>query len=72
MFQKLEDVVKVGEEDMGQNLLKIILAFNLHFQDAQDNLVLETLKERHSAQALTEKLVFLLNREGIFINCPEV
>lgn len=60
----MEDVIKEGEDDMGQNLLNIILAFNLHFHEGQDNLVLETLKERNTAQALTERLVFLLNREG--------
>ncbi|XP_035209152.1 NCK-interacting protein with SH3 domain-like [Stegodyphus dumicola] len=63
LFENLEECVKEGEEDMGQNLLSIILAFNLHFQRHQENLVLETLKERKYAQALTGKLVFILNRE---------
>ncbi|GIX85499.1 NCK-interacting protein with SH3 domain [Caerostris extrusa] len=63
LFEKLENVVKDGDEDVGQNLLNIILAFNLHFESAQENIVLETLKEKQSAQYLTEKLIFLLNRE---------
>ncbi|KAG8193672.1 hypothetical protein JTE90_024035 [Oedothorax gibbosus] len=63
LFDKLEEVVKEGDEDLGQNLLSIVLAFNLHFQNTQDNIVLATLKEMQSAQVLTEKLVLLLNRE---------
>lgn len=68
LFEKLEDVVKEGEEEIGQNLLNILLSFNLHFHEGQENLVLEALRERNSAQALTEKLVFLLNREGKIVN----
>ncbi|GFS44649.1 NCK-interacting protein with SH3 domain [Nephila pilipes] len=63
LFEKMEDVVKDGDEDVGQNLLSIILAFNLHFEHPQENIVLETLKEKQSAQYLTERLIFLLNRE---------
>ncbi|PRD20348.1 UNVERIFIED_CONTAM: Nckipsd [Trichonephila clavipes] len=63
LFEKLEDVAKDGDEDVGQNLLSIILAFNLHFESPQENIVLETLKEKQSAQYLTERLIFLLNRE---------
>ncbi|CAL1295953.1 unnamed protein product [Larinioides sclopetarius] len=63
VFEKLEDVSKSDDEDIGQNLLSIILAFNLHFESIQENIVLETLKEKQSAQYLTERLIFLLNRE---------
>ncbi|XP_015914860.2 NCK-interacting protein with SH3 domain [Parasteatoda tepidariorum] len=63
LFEKLEEVVKDGEEDVGDSLLSIILSFNLHFKNPDENIVMGALKERNFAQYLTERLVFLLNRE---------
>jgi Protein of unknown function (DUF2013) len=44
--------------------VKLILAFNLHFEMPDENIVMKTLAERGTAKTFTEKLLLLFNREG--------
>ena len=45
-------------------LVKLLLAFNVHFDLPSDNLVMLAVAGRGTAKTLTEKLMLLFNREG--------
>ena len=44
--------------------VKLLLAFNLHFELPADNLVMSAVAGRGTAKTFTEKLMLLFNREG--------
>ena len=44
--------------------VKLMLAFNLHFEIPSDNLVMSAVAGRGTAKTFTEKLMLLFNREG--------
>jgi len=44
--------------------VKLLLAFNLHFELPTDNLVMSAVASRGTAKTFTEKLMLLFNREG--------
>jgi len=44
--------------------VKLLLAFNLHFELPADNLVMSAIAGRGTAKTFTEKLMLLFNREG--------
>jgi len=48
--------------------VKLLLAFNLHFQLPSDNLVMSTVAGRGTAKTFTEKLMLLFNREGQLVS----
>lgn len=43
--------------------LNCVLSYNLQFQEAGENLVLDALDQRDVAKTFTEKILLLLNRE---------
>jgi len=45
--------------------VKLLLAFNLHFELPSDNLVMSAVASRATAKTFTEKLMLLFNREGL-------
>jgi len=47
--------------------VKLLLAFNLHFELPSDNLVMLAVAGRGTAKTFTEKLMLLFNREGRFL-----
>ncbi|XP_041350537.1 NCK-interacting protein with SH3 domain-like [Gigantopelta aegis] len=49
-------------EDASDLLINLILAINLHFDDIQHNLVMETLSTQHNCKVLTEKVMLFFNR----------
>lgn len=44
--------------------LNFIIAFNLQFDNNQENVVLKALSQQTSAKIFTEKILLLFNREG--------
>ena len=48
--------------------VKLLLAFNLHFELPSDNLVMSAVASRGTAKTFTEKLMLLFNREGQFMS----
>ena len=48
--------------------VKLLLAFNLHFELPSDNLVMSAIASRGTAKTFTEKLMLLFNREGRLIS----
>lgn len=47
--------------------VKLLLAFNVHFELPSDNLVMSAVASRGTAKTFTEKLMLLFNREGRFL-----
>jgi len=45
--------------------IKLLLAFNLHFELPSENLVMSAVANRGTAKTFTEKLMLLFNREGL-------
>jgi len=52
------------EDDVPDVFVKLILAFNLHFELPEENMVMKALASRGTAKTFTEKLLLLVNREG--------
>ncbi|XP_071083281.1 NCK-interacting protein with SH3 domain-like [Haliotis cracherodii] len=50
------------DEQATDMLITLILAFNLHFEDVNHNIVIQSLSEQQNAKTLTEKLMLLFNR----------
>lgn len=48
-------------------MINLILSINLQFDDFTDSIVMEAYREEESAKIFTEKILVLLNREGIWI-----
>lgn len=51
------------EEDLADTFMGLICSYNLQFEQASDNLVLQSLGKADNAKIFTEKLLLLLNRE---------
>lgn len=43
-------------------LVNLVLAFNLHFQKLEDNIIMKAIAKRKTVKVLTEKLLLLFNR----------
>ncbi|XP_076326036.1 NCK-interacting protein with SH3 domain isoform X3 [Tachypleus tridentatus] len=56
------------DEEMADMLLAVLLAFNLHLEKAEDNLILLTLSKQSEAAVFTQKLLLLVNREVDLVN----
>ncbi|XP_054162555.1 NCK-interacting protein with SH3 domain-like [Oppia nitens] len=54
---------RIDSQISAENSIAPILAFNLHFDDISDNLVLKALSKRRNASQLTENLISYLNWE---------
>lgn len=52
------------DEQIPDLFLNLVISFNLQFSDENENLVLATLEEKDVAKSFTEKILFLINREG--------
>ena len=59
---------RIETQISAENSIAPILAFNLHFDDSSDNLVLKALSNRRNASQLTENLVSYLNWEEDITN----
>lgn len=64
------DIVEKSSEDDYQDqlsdvMIDLLLAFNLQFDDFADSLVLQAMRQVKSAKTFTEKILVLLNREGM-------
>lgn len=46
------------------DLIYLILSFNLQFTDADDNVVIEAMQQLQCAKNFTEKILLLINRES--------
>ena len=53
-----------GADQIPDTFFKLILAFNLHFELPEDNIVMKVLAKRGTAKIFTEKLMLMVNREG--------
>ena len=51
------------EEDLADTFMGLICSYNLQFEQASENLVLQSLGRADNAKIFTEKLLLLLNRE---------
>lgn len=61
------------EEQLPDAFLNMVLAFNQHFLEPASNLVMKALKQRPNPRNFSEKLMFLINREGessIYVIAP--
>ncbi|XP_073699917.1 NCK-interacting protein with SH3 domain [Garra rufa] len=66
-LQFLLDVIEDGlpsdpTEQLPDLFIHLLLAFNLHLNIPESNMVMQALNKRHNVKNLTEKLVLLLNR----------
>lgn len=50
-------------------MINLILSINLQFDDFTDSIVMEAYREEESAKIFTEKILVLLNREGMTSKC---
>lgn len=53
------------DEQIPDLFLNVIISFNLQFDDPSSNPVLTALEYRQNAKTFCEKILLLLNREGI-------
>lgn len=53
------------DEQIPDLFLNVIVSFNLQFEDPSSNPVLTALEYRQNAKTFCEKILLLLNREGI-------
>lgn len=53
-----------SDRETANVLVALLLAFNLHFNDSEKNIVIEALMMREAAKCFTEKVMLLINREG--------
>ncbi|XP_077292148.1 NCK-interacting protein with SH3 domain [Arctopsyche grandis] len=64
LLDLIETIAEVDEDEhVPDQFITLILAYNLQFQDPDNNFVLEALQSRNDAKIFTEKLLLLLNRE---------
>ena len=64
LFELIENPPDTDLDDQIPDLfVNLILSYNLQFM-ASENIVLNALKGRTVAKNFTEKILFLLNREG--------
>lgn len=54
------------DEQIPDLFLTLLLAYNLQFPNSVENLLLNALETRDIAKTFCEKVLLLLNREGIF------
>ncbi|CAG2101941.1 unnamed protein product, partial [Medioppia subpectinata] len=54
---------RIESQISAENSIAPLLAFNLHFDDSADNLILKALSKRRNASQLTENLISYLNWE---------
>lgn len=60
-------------EHIVDGFVRLILAFNLHFELPEENFVMKAFAARGTAKNFTEKLLLMFNREGrTFIVCVYV
>lgn len=45
-------------------MINLLLAFNLQFDNIEDNSILEALQQVKTSKSFTEKILLLINREG--------
>lgn len=57
------------EEQLPDAFLNMVLSFNQHFPDPDNNLVMNALKQRPNPRNFSEKLMFLINRGGKVVCC---
>jgi len=68
LFDKIESPPANDEADAIPDVfIKLLLAFNLHFELPSENLVMLGVVNRGTAKTFTEKLMLLFNREGMFV-----
>lgn len=48
-------------------VISLVLAFNLQFNDNSQNVLVEAMQSLPSAKVFTEKILLLLNREGLLL-----
>lgn len=53
------------EEQIPELFVNFILSYNLQFNAPEENVVLDAFEQRTVAKIFTEKILLLLNREGI-------
>lgn len=53
------------QDELSDIMINLILSINLQFDDFTDSFVLDAMKQVTCAKTLTEKILILLNREGL-------
>jgi hypothetical protein len=67
LIDNIENPVSDGEAgEIPDTFLKLILAFNLHFEMPEDNLIMKVLATRGTAKSFTEMLMLRVNRQGMY------
>lgn len=65
LLELIESPPETDENEQIPDLfLTLLLAYNLQFEQTQDNLLLNALEEMDNAKTFCEKILLLLNREG--------
>lgn len=65
LLEHIENPDQDGEfEQIVDGFVRLILAFNLHFELPEENFVMKALAARGTAKNFTEKLLLMFNREG--------
>lgn len=66
LLDMIEEPPVMDEEDQIPELfVNLILSYNLQFPRPSENVVLDAFEQRRVAKVFTEKILLLLNREGI-------
>ncbi|KAL4230198.1 hypothetical protein ACF0H5_010583 [Mactra antiquata] len=64
VFNSLENPCSEGhEEQLTDLLVNFVLAFNLHFDTLNENLVMKVIEEKKTVKVFTEKILLLFNRD---------
>lgn len=60
----IENPLDMEFQEIMDDLIYLILSFNLQFTDADDNVVIEAMQQLQCAKNFTEKILLLINRES--------
>lgn len=60
----IENPVDLEHQDIVDELIFLVMAFNLQFNDSDDNVCIEAMQKMQCAKNFTEKVLLLINREN--------
>lgn len=60
----IENPLDLDFQEIMDDLIFLILSFNLQFTDSDDNVVIEAMQQLQCAKNFTEKILLLINRES--------
>lgn len=63
----LDKIENSDDHKISDVSVEVLLSFNQHYSNPEDNLVLQQLTTRQEASILTQNLIKLLNKGGLFV-----